>query len=614
MVKRLLTSVVPVLALVAEAAPCAPWLDWQPAEIRIGNDRDGFLDVVKGRRMMNDTKLSGGTMNLPYFAWDEDEGRLLFIVSDSGYKGGTYLMESRDEGETWKVLETGGDSFAGAYGLVCCGHGVMLAQDALLRSTDGGKTWKRSNRVKDPRFPEKIYGWDPPLVIKGSDGKHILQTGYYCKNFEYMYQQTQPVLRESTDAGETWTAWRGIPEFGIASEIALGYNAKGEILAGIRRAVVSGAVADDHYSQLLTSVSRDGGKTWLSPKVAAGCGRHHPCFALLPDGRVVLTYVVRLGYPKEDGKFAYGVEAVISYDDGQTWDTDHRYILAKWTSDCVFTNAAGEKVALQHYMGQPQCTATAYLPKSGELITAYGTGRDWKTIDEKGRHKFFRVGVVRWKPMDRAAYTKERAPVPAPIPAEAAHAALRGNPEWAIRYSAKLGLPDGGWVCHYARPQLALTNGFLRIDHRHKNHQLFTFRGPDLFETMNRTYGLRTKLRIPSCANDEAAGRLIIYGVVDTGPEKNGFSVFIDRKFELTGAFGPVQLPAKPDEPFTLEIWADKPSRTARIWVDGKLVSERPFEPKYLPPETGPSLYFGSGSKGVGGVIDIGYIQFGGVE
>lgn len=598
----------------AAGAEESPWLGWEDAEIRVGNDRDGFFDVVKGRRMLNDMAKSGGTMHLPYFARDPDGGRLLFVCSDSGRKAGSYLMESTDEGETWKVLPTSGAEFKEVVGLAACGNGVLLASDGLLRSVDGGRTWTQRERVTDPRFGTKVHGWDPPLVVRGSGGRHVLLTGFSLTDFGRMSMQCQPLLSESLDAGATWSPWRGIPEFGNACEVALAYNAKGEILAGIRRPVVGGAIADDHFCQLLTSVSSDGGKTWSLPKVAAGCGRHHPSFATLPDGRVVLTYVVRMGYPKEDGKFAYGIEAVISYDDGRTWDLDHRYILAKWTNDCIFTDSTGAKVPLQHYMGAPQCTTTVCLPKSGELLTAYGTGQDWRTITADMRYVHYRTGVLRWKPMNRTAYTNKKVPAPAPVPADVALSALRGKRDWAVAYDAGVGCPDGGWVCHYAQRQFALTNGFLRIDHRKNNRQSFVFRGPDLFEMMNGTYAFRARLRVPSCTDAKDPVRLVFNAIVDTGREKNEFCVRIGYDLMLDGTFGLMPLPVKSDEPFLLEIWADKPSRTARIWVNGKLVGEKPFSPRYVPAETGAGLYFGSGYNPVDGLIDIGCIQFGGLE
>jgi hypothetical protein len=60
----------------------------------------------------------------------------------------------------------------------------------------------------------------------------------------------------------------------------------------------------------------------------------------MPDGNIVMTYVVRLGYPAtHDGFPQFGVEAVVSHDNGQTWDKEHRYILAIWAGNITGATA-----------------------------------------------------------------------------------------------------------------------------------------------------------------------------------------------------------------------------------------------------------------------------------
>jgi len=54
-------------------------------------------------------------------------------------------------------------------------------------------------------------------------------------------------------------------------------------------------------------------------------GRHHPSLVLMPDGDIVMTYVVRKGgyVDSKDGFPQFGVEAIVSHDHGRTWDLDH---------------------------------------------------------------------------------------------------------------------------------------------------------------------------------------------------------------------------------------------------------------------------------------------------
>ena len=61
-------------------------------------------------------------------------------------------------------------------------------------------------------------------------------------------------------------------------------------------------------------------------------GRHHPSLVLMPDGQIVMTYVVRKGYLNTSEGFPrFGIEAVVSRDHGRTWDLDHKYILHQWS-------------------------------------------------------------------------------------------------------------------------------------------------------------------------------------------------------------------------------------------------------------------------------------------
>ena len=48
----------------------------------------------------------------------------------------------------------------------------------------------------------------------------------------------------------------------------------------------------------------------------------------LPDGRILMTYAARIG--ELDEMTYHGVEAVLSRDNGATWDWKHRYILFRW--------------------------------------------------------------------------------------------------------------------------------------------------------------------------------------------------------------------------------------------------------------------------------------------
>ncbi len=121
----------------------------------------------------------------------------------------------------------------------------------------------------------------------------------------------------------------------------------------------------DHFGGLAVSNSKDEGKTWSDLKPLYEWGRHHPSMVSMPNGDVVMTYVVRLGYPAtHDGFPQFGVEAVLSHDHGQTWDKEHRYILATWVGNITGATA---------WFCSVQSTSTVLLP-DGMLLTVFGTG------------------------------------------------------------------------------------------------------------------------------------------------------------------------------------------------------------------------------------------------
>lgn len=98
-----------------------------------------------------------------------------------------------------------------------------------------------------------------------------------------------------------------------------------------------------------------------------------------------MTYVVRLGYSNTAAGFPeVGVEAVVSSDNGQTWDMDHRYVLARWEG-----NLRGE----DSWYCSVQSTSTILL-SDGTILTAFGAGfrnkpgTDWCKMD---------VAMVRWR-------------------------------------------------------------------------------------------------------------------------------------------------------------------------------------------------------------------------
>ena len=81
-------------------------------------------------------------------------------------------------------------------------------------------------------------------------------------------------------------------------------------------------------------------------------GRHHASTVLLPDGTIVVTYVVRLGYPDTaDGFPRFGIEAVVSHDNRETRDLDCRYVLSSWVGNKKGASSLAGKTAFGRLAG-----------------------------------------------------------------------------------------------------------------------------------------------------------------------------------------------------------------------------------------------------------------------
>jgi len=591
-----------------EPASEPTWGAWQDELIYVGNERDGFSDTLAVRRLLSTPGDCDGVVTLPYLAQAPDEERQLLLLSCGSPKRRGVILESTDNGESWHSRNNPGDAQAGigGWGLSCVGNGVILMTDAFYRSPDGGVTWQDLGGFPvNPRFGVPISGWMPVVAEPGSDGQHLYRTRYANRNFGFMEHKCVPLIDESHDAGLTWSVPRAIAEFVGSNEVALAYNAKQEMVAAIRATTLMSPPNDEH-DRLETAVSTDGGVTWSKPIVVAGNGRHHPSMALLPDGRMVLSYVVRMGYPDTpDGLYAYGIEAVLSSDGGRTWDTAHRYLLARWTSDCMMTDENGRRYQGERYFAAPMNTSTIYLPQDGSLLTAYG-------IAQNPKLQPLQVGIVRWRPLD--SYSGITQEPPAPIPAAESLRSLRSNRFWPVNYQAVVGMPDCGWRGSYPGKLIASDGTWLHLDHR-GNSGYYSLRGIDCLETINCPVALRMRINIlptPPLA-PQKSGRLVVNCVVGSGQDKYAITLSFTSEGDVQSALlgGKIDLPTTVGTPFLLEIYVEPRSHCARLWIDGKLVKEHIAPIAYLPAEQPAVFYFGSGSGGVDGCVDIAGIQFG---
>ena len=355
---------------------------------------------------------------VPYIVYMPERDRVVMLVS-CDYPHQAMVLSSDDRGATWSTpnfVHLGGDGKPDTgmgIGLTYLGGGkVLLSAGKRWISGDFGATWSDYGAVPPLPDGKNWNGWDPLFVDR--DAKtgavvRLIETGYSMDNALWESNggpgYSKGHLRESAGEGRTWGAATKTPEWDGASEITMVRAANGNLVAACR----TDKPADkkeviDHYEGLAISISRDNGKSWSALNRLFAWGRHHPCLVLLADGRLVMTYVVRKGYiDAADGFPQFGVEAMVSKDNGETWDLDHRYVLDWWK---------GNRQGPNGWWASCQATSTVLLP-DGSLLTAYGTGFRSQP-NAQGQPAPRDVGLVKWQLSDKetkAANSVGAAPV-----------------------------------------------------------------------------------------------------------------------------------------------------------------------------------------------------------
>lgn len=316
---------------------------------------------------------------MPYLVYMPERKRLMLAASVDKPQTKAAAMFSDDFGKTWTkpawmhTNAAGDPDLPDAVGLTYLGGGRLICTpgDRYWFSNDFGRTWTEHAPVPLGSDGKPMYQWDPMLVdTDPQTGKVIrLAEARYKENgvFDKPGYFSQACIRFSTDEGKTWSKEIDVPEWKGASEVVLCRANNGDIVAACRTDNPPQFLGtdNDQYSGLATSVSKDNGCTWSELNRIFAWGRHHPHMITMPNGDIVMTYVVRNGYTADkNGLCRFGVEAVVSKDNGETWDIDHKYILA--------SNSSTMKGTRENW-GSPQSTSNVLLP-DGSLLTAFGTG------------------------------------------------------------------------------------------------------------------------------------------------------------------------------------------------------------------------------------------------
>jgi len=338
-------------------------------------------------------------------------GELLVVAFTSrrpegaeGFEEYFISWRSPDAGVTWSGPEelqgiTGREPF-----LTVLSDGTLLLSNHLLsqdinnkedfwyshirRSTDEGHTWESHRIGKEDGFPPDGKGTATDRqAVELPDGTVLLgvSTGMNAGLKTYMWR--------STDFGKTWEkstecdnmGWRDVDGFFSNSET---FRLPSGKLLHINRVEshrhpIEGqeeskpAPGWDQTDRSMLWESTDNGVTWRKVRDMGDYGEMYPQLLQLEDGRILYNFTVR------DLKYPLGIQAIINYDEGETWDFAHDRIIVESGTPEGKASGGGYGNTIQ-------------LPDS-TLLTAYSyRGED------NGTH----VEVVRWN-LPPVAQTEE---------------------------------------------------------------------------------------------------------------------------------------------------------------------------------------------------------------
>ncbi len=208
----------------------------------------------------------------------------------------------------------------------------------IVRSPDNGETWFNPGGDTRVDFGTLMYASPFGRILNEPDGTMLMPiyggAGLLKPGADPAGKEAGSYLLRSDDYGFTW----GQPTLiaGGMNETNLLFLPNEEYLAFMR---------SEEKGRIFVCRSNDRGFTWSEPIPVTDASEHPPDPVLLGGGAILLIFGRR--------HQPYGIEGILSFDNGKTWDTEHRIII---TDDLTTWD-----------IGYPSSVRTA----DGTIITMY---------------------------------------------------------------------------------------------------------------------------------------------------------------------------------------------------------------------------------------------------
>lgn len=321
---------------------------WMPHSIRQGDGQGGWVSRPARIQIL---KADGFGYTMPFGIVQMDNGELVMSCSsgEMGKPGAKCtLVISSDNGATWSdffQMGGGGRPMVLSY---LGGDRLTFVLGPRYYSNDGGRTW--GDTVPHPKtktgmtFHHEGTAWVDRDEKGNATAIHELGW-HYTPGKRHPVDDATVVYRRSHDGGKTWIAEVAPPQWKFTmehkgkkhlrgvSEGSIARAANGDLVAALRTDIPPkyfDGPHDDSLEGTAISISKDNGKTWSEMNFLNWAGKHHANIQRMANGDLVCTVVVRVDCDDKThtlASYRRGMDAWVSRDNGQTWNTDQRYEL-----------------------------------------------------------------------------------------------------------------------------------------------------------------------------------------------------------------------------------------------------------------------------------------------